>query len=159
MKPTRNKNAESNDQSRRGDRVVSEAVAERSGKTASRYPVHLARQNDQLSLLRYVKLVDARGRSVTRTLEANLHELGYVNEKQRTHARRAALALQTWCSKRGLPQFMEVMHRRNARAFLRDLAARGRAQRTIENYRTVLSRLADSPGRQRRRARRSLRRA
>ena len=40
-----------------------------------------------------------------------------------------------------ISQFMEVMHRRNARIFLHDLRAKGFALRTVENYRSVLTQL------------------
>jgi hypothetical protein len=101
------------------------------------------RQHDQLSASRYIRLVTGRGHSLAKTLETNLNSLGYSGDKQQQHARRVVAALQTWCSRRGFPPVIEVLHRRNARAFLRNLDAKGLGRRTVENYRTVLSCLWD----------------
>jgi hypothetical protein len=141
VKPRQSGRSRSSNTFRKGQDVVEEALAARAGKPNPRYPTLYLRQHDLMSMLRYVKLVDGKGRSITRTLERSLGALGYLTEKQRGQARRVARALQSWCPSRGLPPFVEAMHRGNARAFLADLRKDGLARRTAENYRTVLSRL------------------
>ena len=65
----------------RGERVVIEALSERSGKTLSNYPVHAAKRGDLKSLMRFVKISDGIGRSPLRTLERHLTGLGYLSRR------------------------------------------------------------------------------
>ena len=140
----------------KGERVVDGALAERRSGKPERAPAWYGQllrpdkshpearinpQLDMMSLLRHVTIVEGIGRSITQTLEANVRTLGYEDERARQHARGVALTLQTWCSSRRLPPLIEAITQRSAKAFMRNLANRGKARRTIENYRTVLSRL------------------
>jgi hypothetical protein len=145
---------------RRGEETVAVALAAARGEALD-WPQYLRQvlppssqsefrinpQYDRMAFLRCVKLIDGKGRSITRTLERHLNALGYVSEKQRQHARQVAHALQVWCSSRDLPSLVEAISRRSARAFISDLSKDGLARRTIENYRTVLSRLWEQLGR------------
>lgn len=134
--PDRNNTAFKN-----GAKIVKEALADRAGRGDRSYLTLPRFKNDAMSVVRHVKLVDGRGRPIMRTLERSFTVRTNLGEDQRRHERGVARRLLVWCIKRGLPPFIELLNWRDAARFLRELAARGLARRTMDNYRSVLSRL------------------